>query len=60
MNTCDTCKWWGDDPYDNGEEVIEWIHSCDNPMNDQARPDTQGSMLSVCGCKFGCIHHESK
>lgn len=75
MNTCDTCKHWGDynadGMYDSSRPAFEGTKICLNPKlgirgiakedgcSCAAYEDHQTGQLSP-GPKFGCVHHDPK
>ena len=68
MNTCDTCKWWGERQEKGGGTAV-WceMRFCRHPKLD-SNEDLDGADVSSIdgygdietGPKFGCIHHEPK
>ena len=72
MNTCDTCKWWGDPLVGysaEGTKVFAQRH-CENELlngNEDIRCGENGASAErdmpawiSTGPKFGCAHHEPK
>lgn len=59
MNTCDTCRHWGSEPYVQGETT----HQCGNERIGENDGDDSISIEGyeyeciTTGPKFGCAHH---
>jgi hypothetical protein len=64
MNTCDTCKWWGDKDISAGENMSfcekDLMPGIPDSIQAEDIPKFSGYARIVTGPKFGCIHHEPK
>ena len=72
VNTCDTCKWWGAEPYGSyiesstGNIKQRVHHDCTCPKlrawcdEDGLADNADYDYGLSTGPKFGCIHHEPK
>lgn len=71
MNTCDTCKWWGNKKEAYSDTGSDNIKPCGSPCidtdytgEDCAEVENNGHQdersFFITGPKFGCVHHESK
>lgn len=62
MNTCDTCKHWGDQTDEPGYRRCDAEATAYPPPIDRAKV-ADGAFdygLLATGPKFGCIHHAPK
>lgn len=71
VNTCKTCRWWGNPEYKNGGVVLTGdFRTCgspkivygyheDLPALDGAAAENDEGWGFTPGPDFGCIHHES-
>ena len=67
MNTCDTCRWWGNvrgQISEGSKKKCEHISVSERevPFDEAVSPLHDGNFVSdlFTGPKFGCVHHEGK
>ena len=70
MNTCDTCKWWGDvsrcditgNQYGQNKQCDHIVRDGGVSYESSVSPIHDNNYRSdlYTGPKFGCIHHEAK
>lgn len=62
MNTCDTCKWWGESAEYSEYRVCENTKLDDGKRPDGAQPEAldDTGIHFATGPKFGCIHWQLK
>lgn len=67
MNTCSTCKWWGEDDYvgyrDCRHPKLDLKRQWPEPLEADGVIDhgmDAGYQDLYTGPSFGCVHHEAK